>query len=154
MGIRHVGAQTAIDLANHFRRLDSLGSATYSQLKDVEGIGEIVSESILAWFTDDDNEALLAKFRKLNVWPSEIKRVGGKLNGKNFVITGSLQHMGRDEAAEKIRAQGGTFHSSMTKDTDYLVVGENVGESKLAIAKKLGTKQISENDLLKLLGSK
>lgn len=151
LGIRHVGAQTAIDLANHFRRLDSLGSATYSQLKDVEGIGEIVAESILAWFADDDNEALLAKFRKLDVWPKEIKHVGGKLNGKSFVITGSLEHMGRDEAAEKIRALGGTFHNSMTKDTDYLVVGENVGESKLAMAKKLGTKQINEKELMIML---
>lgn len=151
LGIRHVGKQTAIDLANHFRRLDNLGTATYDQLKEVEGIGEIVAESILAWFADDDNQTMLAKFRSLGVWPTEIKRIGGKLSGKSFVITGTLEHMGRDQAADKIRALGGTFQSSVGKDTDYLVVGQNVGESKLAKARKLGTKQITEEDLLGLL---
>ncbi len=151
LGIRHIGAQTAIDLANHYKKLDNLGSATYEDLKKVEGIGEIVAESILAWFSDDDNQALLAKFRKLDVWPEEVKHVGGKLSGKSFVITGALQSMGRDIAAERIRALGGTFQSSVGQDTDYLVVGANVGESKLAKARKLGTKQISEDDLIALL---
>jgi DNA ligase (NAD+) len=151
LGIRHIGSQTAIDLANHFKRLDNLGSATYEDLKEVEGIGEIVAESILAWFADDDNQALLAKFRKIGVWPTEIKHVGGKLSGKSFVVTGTLESMGRDQAAEKIRALGGTFQSSVGKDTDYLVVGANVGESKLTKARKLGTKQIDEAKLLKLL---
>jgi len=151
LGIRHIGAQTAIDLANHYKRLDSLGSATYEELKKVEGIGEIVAESVLAWFTDEDNQTLLAKFRKLDVWPEEVKHVGGKLAGKSFVVTGSLETMGRDMAAERIRALGGTFQSSVGQDTEYLVVGANVGESKLAKARKLGTKQITEDDLIKLL---
>lgn len=151
LGIRHVGAQTAIDLANHFKRLDNLGIAVYEDLKKVEGIGEIVAESILAWFGDDENQELLAKFRKLDVWPQEVKHVGGKLTGKSFVITGGLETMGRDIAAEKIRTLGGTFQSSVGKDTDYLVVGANVGESKLAKARKLGTKQITETELLKFL---
>ncbi len=153
LGIRHVGTQTGIDLANHFKRLDNLGSATYEQLKEVEGIGEVVSESILAWFADDDNQNMLAKFRNLGVWPEEIKHVGGKLNGKNFVVTGTLETMSRDEAAEKIRALGGTFQSSVGNETDYLVVGANVGESKLAKARKLGTKQITEKGLLDILES-
>ena len=151
LGIRHVGEQTAIDLANHFRRLDSLGTATYTELRNVEGVGEIVAESIMAWFADSDNEELLAKFRRLGVWPEEIKRVGGKLSGKSFVITGSLESMGRDEAAQKIRAHGGTFQSSIGNDTDYLVVGANVGASKLKKAEKLGTKQLTESELIKLL---
>ncbi len=151
LGIRHVGAQTAIDLANHFRRFDNFGTARYDELKEVEGIGEIVAESILAWFADDDNQELLAKFRKIGVWPEEVKQIGGKLSGKKFVITGSLESMGRDQAAEKIRSLGGTFQSSTGKDTDYLVVGANVGEAKLAKARKLGTKQIDENEFLGLL---
>ncbi|MGZ6005590.1 MAG: NAD-dependent DNA ligase LigA, partial [Candidatus Saccharimonadales bacterium] len=151
LGIRHVGAQTAIDLANHFKRLDSLGTASYEELKRVEGIGEIVAESILAWFSDDDNQALLAKFRQLGVWPQEIKHVGGRLSGKSFVITGGLETMSRDEAADKIRALGGTFQTSVGKDTDYLVVGTNVGASKLTKARQLGTKQISEDELIALL---
>lgn len=150
LGIRHVGTQTAIDLSNHYRRLDNLGTATYDDLKTVEGIGEIVAESILAWFADEDNQALLAKFRRLGVWPEEVKLTAGKLSGKKFVVTGTLATMGRDIAAEKIRALGGTFQSSVGQDTDYLVVGANVGASKLKKAERLGTKQITEEELLKL----
>lgn len=151
LGIRHAGEQTAIDLANHYHRLDSIGTATYQDLKDVDGIGEIVAESILAWFADEDNQALLAKFRSLGVWPEEVKKVGGPLAGKKFVVTGTLETMGRDLAAERIRALGGTFQSSVGKDTDYLVVGANVGASKLAKAAKLGTNQINEEAFLKLI---
>ncbi len=151
LGIRHVGSQTAVDLANKFRRLDSLGTATYQQLKEVEGIGEIVAESILGWFADDDNERLLSKFRSINVWPKDVKAIGGPLVGLKFVITGTLNSLGRDEAGELIRSKGGTFQSSIGTETDFLVVGENVGAGKLKKATKLGTKQISEDDLLKLL---
>ncbi|MBA3758761.1 NAD-dependent DNA ligase LigA [Candidatus Saccharibacteria bacterium] len=151
LGIRHVGTQTAIDLANHFKRLDSVGSASLDELRTVNGIGDVVAESILLWFDERDNQELLAKFRRLGVWPLEVKTVGGKLSGKKFVITGSLQTMGRDIAAEKIRALGGTFQSSLGKDTDYLVVGANVGASKLSKATKLGTNQITETEMLKLL---
>lgn len=151
LGIRHVGTQTAIDLANHFKRLDSLGSASLDELRSVNGIGEVVAESILLWFDDEQNQKLLAKFRRLGVWPQEVKAVGGKLSGKKFVVTGSLETMGRDIAAEKVRALGGTFQSSIGKDTDYLVVGANVGASKLTKAAKLGTKQITEQEFLKIL---
>ncbi len=150
LGIRHVGAQTAIDLANHFRRFDSLGTAQYSELKQVEGIGEIVAESVLAWFSDEDNQRLLAKFRSQGVWPQEVKHVGGKLSGKRFVVTGTLKSLGRDQAAEKIRMLGGTFQSSLGKDTDFLVVGENVGASKLKKAKQYGTKTIDEAEFLNM----
>lgn len=153
LGIRHVGIQTAIDLANHFKRLDSLGTATLAELRSVNGIGDVVAESIALWFDDEDNQKLLAKFRHLGVWPHEVKQTGGKLSGKKFVVTGTLQTMGRDIAAEKIRALGGTFQSSLGKDTDYLVVGANVGASKLTKAKKLGTNQITEEELLMLIDS-
>jgi len=151
LGIRHVGVQTAVDLANRYKRLDNLGTATYADLKDVDGVGEIVAESILAGFADDDNEKLLAKFRRLGVWPQEIKSIGGKLSGKKFAITGSLEGMGRDLAAEKIRALGGTFQSSVGKDTDYLVVGNDVGENKLKKAREYGTKQINETEMNHML---
>jgi DNA ligase (NAD+) len=86
------------------------------------------------------------------VWPAEVKaHRDGPLKGKKFVITGSLESMGRDEAAEKIRALGGTFQSSVGKDTDYLVVGENVGASKLAKATKYGTKTLTEAELVAML---
>ena len=152
LGIRHVGQQTAIDLAEHFGSIDKLAHATVDDLDEVAGIGGVVAESILAWFADEDNEALLQKFEKLGVRPHFTSRAKGPLHGQSFVITGTLEHMGRDIAAEKIRSLGGTFQSSVGKDTTYLVVGQNVGASKLTKAEKLGTKQISEQDLLKLIG--
>lgn len=153
LGIRHVGVQTAIDLANHFRKLDNLGSASFMELRAVEGVGDTVADSILVWFEDDDNRNLLTKFRSLGVWPQEAKFSIGKLAGQRFAITGSLEKMSRDEAADKIRALGGTFQTSVGKDTDYLVVGANVGASKLQKAEKLDVKTIDEPTLLKLLAS-
>jgi DNA ligase (NAD+) len=151
LGIRHIGTQTAVDLSNAFRSLEALSEATIDQLGEVEGVGEIVAESVAEWFAEPRNQRLLAKFQKLGIWPEPVKRVGGKLSGQNFVVTGSLDSMGREEAAEKIRALGGTFQTAIAKDTDYLVVGNNVGASKLAKAAKLGTRQLTEADLLKLL---
>jgi DNA ligase (NAD+) len=151
LGIRHIGTQTAIDLANHFRTLEALSAATIDELSEVEGIGEVVAEAIVEWFSEPRNQALLEKFAKFGVEPEAVKRVGGKLSGQNFVVTGTLDSMGRDQAAERIRALGGTFQNSVGKDTDYLVVGNNVGASKLTKADKLGTKQINEQEFIKIL---
>jgi len=151
LGIRHIGVQTAIDLANHFRNIEALAAATIDELADIEGVGEVVAESVVEWFAEPANHKLLAKFKQYGVEPQEVKQVGGKLSGQNFVVTGSLESMGREQAAERIRALGGTFQSSIGKDTDYLVVGANVGASKLTKAAKLGTKQITETDLLEIL---
>jgi DNA ligase (NAD+) len=151
LGIRHVGAQTAIDLANHFHTFDAIQDATIDELSAVEGVGEVVGESLVAWFEDPQNHELLQKFKQNGVIPQDVKKTGGPLAGKKFVVTGTLENMGREEAADKIRSQGGTFQTSVGKDTDYLVVGLNVGASKLTKASKFGTKQISEAELLKLL---
>lgn len=151
LGIRHVGSQTAVDLANTFHSLERLSEATMDELSEVDGVGEVVTESIVAWFANPANQKLLEKFKKHKAWPQEVKKVGGPLSGKSFVVTGGLEEMGREEAGEKIRALGGTFQSSVGKDTTYLVVGKNVGASKLTKAAKLGTTQISEQDLLKML---
>lgn len=151
LGIRHVGAQTAIDISSHFKKLDTIGTATYQELKDIEGVGEIVAESVLGWFLNDDNQALLAKFRKLGVWPENVVTTKGTLSGKSFVVTGTLNSMGRDEAAEKIRELGGTFQSSVSKGTSYLVMGEKAGQSKAKKAQSLGVEVIDESSLLELL---
>jgi DNA ligase (NAD+) len=150
LGIRHVGSQTAIDLAEAFGGISKLQKATLDDLKSVEGIGEVVAESIAAWFADPDNQALVEKFAKLGVKPVYQSHAQGPLHGKSFVITGTLERMGRDEAGAKIRQLGGTFQSSVGKDTTYLVVGKNVGASKLEKAKKLGITQIDEAKLLEL----
>lgn len=152
LGIRHVGVQTAIDLAARFHSIDNLADAELDDLKSVDGVGEVVAESIVAWFADEDNQALLKKFNELGLEVKKYKAAAGKLSGQRFVVTGSLQTMGRDLAAEKIRSLGGIFQTSVAKDTDYLVVGENVGASKLAKADKMGTTQLSEKDFIKLIG--
>ena len=151
LGIRHVGQQTAIDLAGCFRTLDAIGTASYAELREVDGVGEIVAESIVLWFDEDENQALLAKFRGLSVWPEDVKRTGGKLSGQSFVITGTLESMSRDIAADKIRAHGGTFQTSVAKGTTYLVMGAKAGASKAKKAEALGTKVISESELIDLL---
>lgn len=151
LGIRHVGQQTAIDLAKQFESVEVLSKATLEGLRDVDGIGEVVAESIIAWFADEDNERLLDKFKKFGVKPIYTKKSGGPLDGKSFVITGSLDSMSRDEAADKIRALGGTFQTAVAKGTTYLVAGGKVGASKLSNAKKFGTEVIDENRLLSLL---
>ncbi|MBR6811279.1 NAD-dependent DNA ligase LigA [Candidatus Saccharibacteria bacterium] len=152
IGIRHIGAQTAIDLAAHFKTLDNLRDATEKDLIEMPGIGITVAESILAWFADEDNLALLDKLKEIGVEPVYEDNSNGKLAGLGFVVTGTLDSMGRDEAAEKIRALGGEFHSSVVKSTNYLVAGRNTGKSKLEKAAKLGTKVIDEAEFLKLLG--
>jgi DNA ligase (NAD+) len=151
LGIRQVGVQTAIDLATHFKTLNKLSNSTIDELSEIEGVGEVVAESIVEWFEEPRNKRLLEKFEKFGVKPESAHEVSGPLVGKSFVVTGSLESMSRDEAGEKIRALGGTFQSSVGKETDYLVVGANVGESKLEKARKLGTKQINEQEFLELV---
>lgn len=150
LGIRHVGAQTAIDLANHFESIEKLSQTTIDELREVDGVGEIVAESIVAWFADEDNVTLLEKFADLGVTPQFTKK-SGSLTGQSFVITGTLQSMGRDAAAEKIRELGGTFQTAVAKDTTYLVAGGKVGASKLKKAEQYGTKIIDEQTLLELM---
>lgn len=150
LGIRHVGIQTAIDCVKHFESLDRLQTATIEELLSIPGVGEVVAESIVAWFADEDNSALLDKFNRLGVVPNYRKKTGTLL-GKSFVVTGTLESMGRDEAAAAIRERGGEFQSSVGKDTSYLVVGGKVGASKLAKAEQYGTQVIDEAALLALL---
>jgi len=154
LGIRHIGSQTAIDLSDHFKSIENLVAASLENLESVSGIGEVVAESIIAWFSDEDNHKLLQKFEKLDVKPVYESHATGPLRGQQFAITGTLQTMSREAATEKIRILGGTFQTVVGKDTDYLVMGDNVGESKRAKASRYGTKIISETDLLKLFGER
>ena len=153
LGIRHIGAQTAIDLANHFESIERLALATIDELRKVDGVGEIVAESVVAWFADEDNMKLLQKFADLGVAP-QFNKKSGRLAGQSFVITGTLQSMGRDAAADKIRELGGTFQTAVAKDTTYLVAGGKVGASKLKKAEQYGTKIINEQEFLAIIAGK
>lgn len=153
LGIRHVGTQTAIDLANAFHTFEDLSHATIDQLNAVDGVGAVVAESIVAWFESPENHELLRKFAEYGVIPQEVENVSsGPLSGNSFVITGSLSDMSREAAADKIRSLGGTFQSAVGKGTTYLVASGTVGSSKLAKAEKFGTEVIDEAKFKELIG--
>ena len=151
LGIRHVGAQTAVVLAKKFGSLDKLMCATEDDLLSITDIGDVVAESILAWFSDEDNLRLLTDLKGLGVWP---KAESGKvlpLDGKSYIVTGTLSSMGREEAEDKLRELGAVVTSSVTKTTTALIVGEKPGKAKTDKADKLGIPRINEAEFLKLI---
>lgn len=150
LGIRHIGRQTAIDLAQHFGSLNKILTASVEDFEAVDGIGDVVAHSIYIWLNEPANRDVLSRLSAMEVKPIPVK-TGAKLAGKSFVVTGTLEKLGRDEAADKIRALGGKFQSSVGKETDYLVVGANPGAGKIADAQKYGTQQTNEAGLLKQL---
>ena len=151
LGIRHVGAQTATALARKFKSLDKLMIVTEDELLDVADIGDVVAESILAWFSDEENVKLLEELRGLGVWPREESGESLPLEGKSYIVTGTLASMGREEAEDKLRALGATVTSSVTKNTTALIVGEKPGKGKTDKADKLGIPRMNEVEFLKLI---
>lgn len=152
LGIRHVGVQTAVSLAREFKNLDNLINATEDDLLKIPDIGEVVAESILAWFSDEDNLKILDELRGMGVWPIEEKMQDLPLVGKSYIVTGTLASMGREEAEDRLRTLGAIVTSSVTKNTTALIVGEKPGKSKVEKAEKLGIKTISEEEFLKIMG--
>lgn len=151
LGIRHVGGETAKILAEKFISFENLQNAELEDLLSIDGIGEKVAESILAYFSDDENLQILNKMFDFGVKVQNFAKNEGVLSGKNFVITGTLKEMSREQAAEKIEMLGGKFQKSISKTTDFLVVGEKVGATKIEKAKKLGVKILEEDDFLEML---
>ncbi|RJO60104.1 NAD-dependent DNA ligase LigA [candidate division WS5 bacterium] len=149
LGIRHIGAITASDLARKFRKLEDIQKASVEDLQAIDGIGDVAGESIYKWFRDKKNQEFLAKLKKNGV---EViyEAVKNKLEGKSFVLTGSLNTITRDEAEEMIRANGGSASGTVSKNTDFVVVGDNPG-SKAEKAEQLGIKILSEEDFLKMI---
>lgn len=151
LGIRHVGGETAKILAEKFVSFENLQNAELEDLLSIDGIGEKVAESILAYFSDDENLQILNKMFDFGVKVQNFAKNEGVLSGKNFVITGTLKEMSREQAAEKIELLGGKFQKSISKTTDFLVIGEKVGATKIEKAKKLGVKILEEDDFLEML---
>ena len=151
LGIRHVGQQTAFDIANHFGSIDRFKEATLEDLQQVEGIGTVVARSVSDWLGSERHKKFLNKLTDLGVKPTEIKKVEGPLSGKNFVVTGTLSSFSREEAGQKIASLGGKLQNAVTKDTSYVVVGDSPGGSKISKAEKLGIEQIDEDKLLELI---
>jgi len=152
LGIPHVGSETALDLARRFGTLEKLAEASEEDLLKVKDIGDVVAKSIYNWFHDDYNRRLLKKFKQVGVevLKQEKAEKSSKLKGLTFVFTGSLDTLSREQAEELVRENGGEASSSVSKKTDYVVVGTEPG-SKYEKAKKLGVKMISEEEFLNLL---
>ncbi len=152
LGINNVGEQTSEDLANHFGSLEKLITATKTGgIDDVENIGPIVTKSVTDYFNHKENQKFIDKLFSNGVKiVNPEKKVAGKLTGKSFVITGTLDSMSRDEVKAKIKNLGGKIAESVSKKTDYVVVGEDPG-SKYAKAQSLGIEILDEDKFIKLI---
>jgi len=149
LGIRNVGEETAIDLAQKFGDIVKLEKASWEDLDSVSDIGPVVAKSIYEWFRDPKNKQYLKDLLSF-VRVKKSGRKSSKLDGKIFVLTGSLDSLTRDDAKKLIREKGGQISSSISSATDYLVAGQSPG-SKLEKAYNLGTKVLTEKQFLKLI---
>jgi DNA ligase (NAD+) len=153
LGIDHVGEETAIALANQFGTLKKVKEVTLEQLLDVDDVGERVAGSIVSWFEDSHNQALIEDLHLngVKIEKQKLKIRNLELSGKTFVLTGTLSTMSRDEAKERIRSLGGDISGSVSKKTTYVVVGRDPG-SKADKARELGVMVLSDGDFVELLG--
>ncbi|BBP05024.1 DNA ligase [Sulfuriferula plumbiphila] len=156
LGIRNVGEQTAKDLARYFGNLDALMAADEAALLQVPDVGPVVAQSIAQFFAEPHNRTVIEMLRASGVsWPEGAPAVPTQTSaiaGKTFVLTGTLPKLSRDDARERIEAQGGKVSGSVSKKTDYVVAGVDPG-SKYTKAQELGVKILDEAALLELLGS-
>ncbi len=153
LGIRNVGEQTALDLANAFRTLNRFVSASEEALVAIDGVGETVAQSVRSFLDEAHHQELIDAYLENGVVVHDAEMVKQTLfTGKTFVVTGTLTSLSREEAKERIRAIGGSVSGSVSKKTDFVVVGENPG-SKFGKAKELGVAILSEKEFLAKLGS-
>ncbi|MEX2302894.1 MAG: NAD-dependent DNA ligase LigA [Bryobacterales bacterium] len=154
LGIRFVGERTAQILADHFASIDAIEKASAEELEEAEEVGPRIAVAIQEFFAEPRNQALLDELLQAGLQFSQEKKTvskgAGKLEGRTFVLTGTLPNWTRDEAAERIEAAGGKVTGSVSKKTDYVVAGENAG-SKLDKARELGITVLGEAELIELL---
>jgi DNA ligase (NAD+) len=156
LGIRDVGESTAEALARHFRTLDALRAATTAEIEQVPDIGPITAGHVHAFLAEKRNAKVIDNLIRLGLrWP-EARRPAARsdaLSGKTFVLTGALASMSRDDAGDRIRERGGKVSGSVSKKTDYVVVGAEPG-SKLRKATELGVTILDEDEFLRMIGGK
>ncbi len=152
LGIRHVGEQTAVVLADNFSNLDKLKQADLETLIQLPDLGDVVAKSIVEFFSNEENIKFLQKLADygVEIMYTEKKQINSKIKNKTFVLTGTLDSLTRDEAKDMIRKAGGKISSSVSKQTDYVIAGAQAG-LKLDKAQQLGVEIIFEKDFLKLL---
>ena len=155
LSIRHVGKETAELLTGELPTLEDFKKADLEKLASIEGIGDKIAQNIYEFFHNVHNLKILDEFEKIgfNFNNSPITQKTKELEGKTFVLTGTLQSMTRDEASDKIKMKGGKTSSSVSKKTSYVIAGENPG-SKLDKAQDLGVIILGEDDFLKLINEK
>lgn len=156
LGIHGIGEVAALDLAREFSSLGKLQESRYQELIAIEGVGPNTAQAVIDWFAQAPNRQLISKLISLGIDPKHKiagERINsGPLNGKTFVITGTLPSLSREQAKELIEKAGGKVTDSVSKNTSFLVVGDNAG-SKLEKAKLLGVPLLDQEGLLKLIGA-
>jgi len=150
LGIKHVGSKVSLTLAKKFKKLDKLIEASFSDLVEIDEIGDVIARSVIEYFDDEENMNIITSLRLIGVNMKYLgKEASNVLDGKTFVITGSLSKS-RDHFKELIESNGGKVTSTVSKKTDYVLVGENPG-SKEDKAKSLGIEIIGEDDIHNLI---
>ena len=155
LSIRHVGPTAAQSLANNFGSMDAIAKAGVTELSDIDGLGETIAQSIIEWFAVDWHRDIIAKWQKAGVimQAQAAAQLPQTLDNLTFVVTGGLESFSRDSIAETITAHGGKAVASVSKKTDYVLVGSDPG-SKLAKAQELGVTIIDEARFLELLAGR
>lgn len=155
LGIRFVGVTTAKLLARHFHDIDSLMNASLEQLLEVEGVGQVIAESIIRYFHDETNLSILQRLRdkglQMRLAEEEIANSSDILKGKSVVISGVFSHHSRDEYKAIIEQHGGKNVGSISSKTSFILAGDNMGPSKLQKAKSLGIEIMNEDQFLSLI---
>lgn len=151
LSIPQVGEETAEDLAGHFINIKNISDASLESLEKINNIGEIVAKSVYVWFREKSNQKIVSDLlAQVKISQVTTSKMAQKFSGQTFVLTGTLSGLSRDEAKKEIKKLGGEVTSSVSKNTSYVVAGENPG-SKLEKAQELGVKVLSESEFLELL---
>ena len=154
LGIRFVGETTAKHLAQHFKNIDAVISASKEQLLEAEEVGDKIADAIMEYFADENNITIIERLRSAGVQFEQEAKVlhSNSLEGKNIVISGKFINHTRDGLKELIELHGGKNQSGVSANTDFIVAGENMGPAKLQKAAKLGVKILSEEEFIALIG--
>lgn len=147
LGIRHVGEETAVLLSKNFKTIQDISLASFDDLDAIEGVGEVVAQSVVEYFDTTDLQPLL---KQLNIVSDSESELSQNLAGKIFVVTGTLEHMSREEVKDTIRKHGGKVSSSVSQKVDFLVAGDSPG-SKLQDAQELGVQILSEKEFIQMI---
>ena len=155
LGIRFVGETSARLLARHFKTIDALMNATAEELMEVEGVGEVIANSVISYFQNPVNKEIVERLREYGLQMAlseeQLQGASDRLAGKSIVISGVFAHHSRDEYKQLIEQHGGKNVGSISGKTSFILAGENMGPSKLEKARKLGVEIISEDDFLRMI---